>query len=215
MPERRQFELAAYVAGALLIVFLGFRLLHGSDDGGAPVAVDPAPAEAAGGPSGNPRPGGPAGGRGTLWVHVAGAVRRPGVYQLPAGSRADLAVQRAGGPSGKADLTAVNLASPLRDGQQVVVPARGQRPAGAASPGGAGASGGAAGAGAGAASGPISLGQATVEQLETLDGIGPTLARRIVEYRDAHGGFRSIDELREVDGIGEKRFAALRDAVTP
>jgi competence protein ComEA len=101
---------------------------------------------------------------------------------------------------------------PLHDGQQIVVPRRGAT--GAAAPGSP--AGQAAGASpAGAPSQPISLSSATVEQLDTLDGIGPTLAGRIIQYRDAHGGFRSVDELRQVDGIGDKRFAALRKVLQP
>jgi competence protein ComEA len=141
-------------------------------------------------------------------VHVAGAVRRPGLFRVPAGSRVAAALARAGGPGPKADLTLVNLAARVQDGQQVVVPAVGAPPPG----------GGAAGAGTGGATlggAKPSLATATVEQLEELDGIGPTLAERIVEYRDSHGGFRSIGELREVEGIGEKRFESLREALQP
>jgi competence protein ComEA len=119
-------------------------------------------------------------------------------------------VERAGGLTGRADQAGVNLVAPLRDGQQVIVPRRGA--AGATGTGGAAS--GAAGA-TGAPATPVSLSSATVEQLDTLDGIGPTLAQRIVQYRQAHGGFRSIDELRQVTGIGEKRMAALRKAVAP
>jgi competence protein ComEA len=145
-------------------------------------------------------------------VHVAGAVRRPGLLRVPGGARVAAAIARAGGPARGADLTAVNLAQPLEDGQQVVVPRRG----------GAGGSAGTATAttgrdAGGAATGASmpSLATATLEDLDALDGIGPTLARRIVEYRQANGGFRSLEELREVDGIGEKRFAALREALRP
>ena len=144
-----------------------------------------------------------AGGEG-LFVHVAGAVRRPGLFRVPAGSRVAAALARAGGPGRKADLTLVNLAARVQDGQQVVVPT-----AGAAPPAGIGASG------AGVTGAKPSLATATVEQLEELDGIGPTLAERIVEYRDAHGGFRSLGELRDVEGIGEKRFESLREALQP
>jgi competence protein ComEA len=144
-----------------------------------------------------------AGGEG-LFVHVAGAVRRPGLFRVPAGSRVAAALARAGGPGRKADLTLVNLAARVQDGQQVVVPT-----AGAAPPAGIGA------AGAGVTGAKPSLATATVEQLEELDGIGPTLSERIVEYRDAHGGFRSLGELRDVEGIGEKRFESLREALQP
>jgi competence protein ComEA len=142
-------------------------------------------------------------------VHVAGAVRRPGLLRLPDGARVAVAVARAGGTLRQADLAAVNLAAKLEDGQQVIVPRRGAMP-GAAPPGSAGA------APPGSAGVPkLSLGAVTVEQLDELDGIGPTLAQRIVEYRTEHGGFRSLGELREVEGIGEKRFESLREALQP
>ena len=101
---------------------------------------------------------------------------------------------------------------PLHDGQQIVVPRRGATAT--AQPAGAGGGG----AGPPALDGPpqpISLSTATAQQLDALDGIGPTLAGRIVQYRDAHGGFRSVDELRQVDGIGDKRFATLKKSVQP
>jgi competence protein ComEA len=139
-----------------------------------------------------------------LVVDVDGEVRRPGLQRVPAGSRAGDAVRRAGGMTPNADAAAVNLAARLSDGQQVVVPRRGAAGAAAvpAVPGEAPAA-------------PISLSTATVAQLDTLDGIGPTIAGRIVEYRTEHGGFRSIEELKQVDGIGEKRFETLREGLTP
>jgi competence protein ComEA len=142
-------------------------------------------------------------------VQVAGEVRQPGVYSLPAGSRGQQAVERAGGLTGRADQAGVNLVAPLRDGQQVIVPRRGAAGAVAGAVGGSGASAG------GAPGAPVSLSSASAQQLDSLDGIGPTLAQRIVQYRQAHGGFRSVDELRQVQGIGEKRMAALRKALTP
>jgi competence protein ComEA len=186
----------AYAVAALLLVVAAYRFATGdhADGGGARVSVEGAPTD---------RPAGSAS-RGELYVHVAGAVRRPGVYRLPAGSRVAAAVKRAGGPSRRGDPGAVNLAAPLEDGQQVVVPARG-RAQPADGPTAAGE----------VPKAPISLSSATAEQLDTLDGIGPKLAGRIIEYRQEHGGFRSIDQLREVDGIGEKRFEALREALSP
>lgn len=136
-----------------------------------------------------------------LLVHVSGAVRHPGLVALPAGARVIDAVTAAGGPTGSADQGAINLAARVTDGQQVVVPKRGAAPAGAAA--------------APAASAPVSLSTATAEQLETLPRIGPALAARILAYRDAHGGFSSVDELGEVGGIGPKTLAGLKDLVTP
>lgn len=146
-------------------------------------------------------------------MQVAGEVARPGVYRVPAGARVNEAVQRAGGLTRRADQAGVNLVAHVQDGQQVIVPRRGAAGAAVAS---AGSGGGGAGAGGGGSSGrPVSLSSATVAQLDGLDGIGPTLAQRIVDYRQAHGGFRSVDQLRDVSGIGDKRFEALRKAVTP
>ena len=133
-------------------------------------------------------------------------MRRPGLVRVPSGSRAAAAVDRAGGATRRADLAGVNLAARVEDGQQVIVPVRvGALVAGASPDGEPGAPG----------VPKLSLGTATVDQLDELDGIGPTLAERIVEYRTENGGFRSIEELREVEGIGEKRFESLREAVQP
>jgi competence protein ComEA len=140
---------------------------------------------------------------GALVVHVAGAVRRPGVYRLRTGARVADAVTRAGGARRRADLGAVNLAAGLQDGRQVLVPLR---------PRGGGAA--VAAAGAAAAPGvPLDLNTATAEQLDELDGIGHATAQQIVDYREAHGGFGSVEELDQVPGIGETRLAALRDKV--
>jgi len=145
-------------------------------------------------------------------VQVAGEVARPGVYRVPAGARVNEAVQRAGGLTRRADQAGVNLVARVQDGQQVIVPRRGAAGAAVAS---AGSGGGGGGGGGGSSGGPVSLSSATVAQLDGLDGIGPTLAQRIVDYRQTHGGFRSVDQLRDVSGIGDKRFEALRKAVTP
>jgi competence protein ComEA len=144
---------------------------------------------------------------GTALVHVAGAVRSPGVYRLREGERIQDAVRRAGGARTGADLNAINLAAKVADGQQVVVPRRGAVAAAAsAAPGGAGGAGGPPAA-------PVSLNTATAEQLDTLDGVGPATAAKILEYRRQHGGFRSVDDLGEIPGIGPKRLAALRGKV--
>ncbi len=144
--------------------------------------------------------GADAGGR--LVVHVAGAVRHPGVYRLRTGARVADAVRRAGGARRRADLGAVNLASELQDGRQVLVPLR------APGAGAAIAAGGAAAPGV-----PLDLNTATVEQLDELDGIGPATAQQIVAYRESHGGFGSVEELDQVPGIGETRLAAIREKV--
>jgi competence protein ComEA len=147
-----------------------------------------------------------AAGGGRAVVHVTGAVRRPGVYRLPAWARLDLAVKRAGGPARGADLEGVNLAAKVADGQQVVVPragAAGEVAAGAGAVGPAGA----------ATAGPVSLNTATPEQLDELEGVGPATAQKILDWRKQHGGFRSVDDLKQITGIGPKKFAALKDKV--
>ena len=139
-------------------------------------------------------------------VHVAGAVRRPGVYTLKNGARVRDAVRRAGGVSSRGDGNAINLAAKLTDGAQVIVPLKvGEAIAGAGSRGSAAA----------APSTPISLGNATAEQLDTLDGVGPATAEKIIQWRTENGGFTSVDDLGEVPGIGPKKLEALRSQVTP
>lgn len=146
-------------------------------------------------------------------VDVSGKVRRPGIHRLPAGSRVADALRAAGGVSPGTTLDGLNQARFLMDGEQVVVGA--PAPAAGPAPPDAGTTGAAGTGAAGAPAAPVSLNTATVEQLQTLPGVGPVLARRIVDYRTRHGGFRSVDQLREVSGIGERRFADLRSLVGP
>ena len=136
-------------------------------------------------------------------VDVTGAVRRPGVYRLPAGVRVTDAVERAGGPAAGALLEGINLAARLADGQQVVVP---ERVPGSAAGGTAAAT---------AEDGPISLGTATPEQLDTIEGIGPVTAEDIIEFRDQHGGLSSIEQLDQISGIGPATMEALRGRLQP
>jgi competence protein ComEA len=141
-----------------------------------------------------------------LVVYVVGAVGRPGLYRVPSGSRVADVVAKAGGLARRADLAGVNLAAPVADGEQLVVPAR-------LSVAVAGAQG--APVGSGAVAGPVQLSVATAEQLDSLPGIGPVTAEKILAYRSAHGAFRSVDELDEVPGIGPSRVEQLRGLVVP
>jgi competence protein ComEA len=145
-----------------------------------------------------------AGPSGRVAVHVAGRVRHPGLVRLPAGSRVQDAITAAGGATSGADLDAVNLARKLTDGEQVRVPGPGD-PAPPPAPGAATTPG--------APAAPLDLNTATVEQLDTLPGVGEVTAGRIVAYRSAHP-FTSVDELLEVPGIGQRRFDQLKDLVT-
>ena len=192
MPFDRRLVLLLLVAGAAALVVVGRVLPRPS----AP-AADVAPVVSVS-TGGAPAPG-VTGANGPVVVHVVGAVRHPGVYRLPAGSRTRDAVRRAGGAGRHADLGGVNLATRLADGEQVRVPRRAP-PAAAIT-------------GTDTADEPLAivhLNSASAKQLDALDGIGPALAQRIVDYRASHGGFGSIDELDEVSGIGPVRLESLR-----
>ncbi|WP_353597350.1 ComEA family DNA-binding protein [Cryocola sp. 340MFSha3.1] len=157
---------------------------------------------------------GPSAAGGRLLLHVTGAVREPGLVDLPAGSRVVDAVAAAGGAADGADIAAVNLARPVADGEQLVVPRIGDPPpvGGAASGGPAAGTGGAGGA-TGAPGVPVNLNAATPAELETLPRIGPTLAQRIVDWRAANGRFGAVTDLLKVSGIGQKLVDGLKDRV--
>src|SRR5215207_8043714 len=186
-------QIALCVAAAALVLVLGLGRIggRGSADG---AAAPPAGIEVRA----------DAGGGGRAVVHVAGAVRRPGVYRMAAGARVEAAVRRAGGATRRADLGAVNLAAEVQDGRQVLVPRR--------APGSAGV---AAGVAPQPAEGqPLNLNTATLEQLDTLSGVGPATAQTILDAREERGGFGSIEELGEIPGIGDARLATLREEAT-
>jgi competence protein ComEA len=192
MPELSRTQIAVYGAIAVALALVGARAIRGEGSQDSFAAASTGSSEG----SGSFTIGGDAG---DVVVDVTGAVLRPGVYRLPAGSRVDDAVRRAGGATRGAELEAVNLAARLADGQQVVVPERGMEGA----------------AGAGGEEGPISLGTASVEQLDTIDGIGPVTAEDIVRFRDEHGGLSSVDQLDQISGIGPATMEALRERLQP
>lgn len=201
MPELSRAQLAVYAAIAVAALMLGARWIRSADeagDGGGQVAF----ANSAD-PSGESEEGVSVTREGDLVVHVAGAVRKPGVYRMPEGSRVTDAIDRAGGVTSAAAGDALNLAAPLADGQQVVVPE--------------GAPGGGASAPSAAADPdtPISFGSATVEELETIEGIGPVTAAALIEFRDQNGGVASIDELDQISGIGPATMEALKARLQP
>jgi competence protein ComEA len=208
--------IAALVVVAIAAGFIWYRL--GAADSGeasttrrAPTTTAPTSGSAAAGSStanGSSSGGTKKGERVT--VHVAGAVAKPGVYDLDAAARVIDAIEAAGGGAPDADLNRLNLAAKVADGQRVLVQRVGEAaPAGSVSPGGSGSAGGSADP-----SGLVSLNSATQAELEALPGIGPSLAGAIITERERRGGFRSVNELRDVRGIGEKRFADLKDKVT-
>jgi competence protein ComEA len=192
VPSERRLVLLAVLVGVVALVLIG-RVLEGSG-ASAPAPLSLPPVAVATAPDDQSGP---------VTVYVVGAVHHPGVLMLPAGSRARDALRRAGGPLRTADLSQLNLAVRLADGEMVTVPRRG-----------ASASLPAAGAPV-TSQAIVHLNSATVEQLDGLDGIGPSLAARIVAWRSAHGGFHSVDDLGEVSGIGPARLEALRGRVAP
>jgi competence protein ComEA len=214
VPEFSRTQVLVYGAVAVALLLIGARAIRGEGGAGDAAYGDTAASwsdtgsEGGSGEAGEEEGGGSgdfelSGEAGDVVVDVTGAVAKPGVYRLPAGSRVNDAVQRAGGAEAGAQLEAVNLAARLADGQQVVVPERG--------PGGAAV----ATTGAGAEDGPISLGTATVEQLDTIDGIGPVTAEGIVAFREEHGGLSSVDQLDQISGVGPATMEALRARLQP
>ncbi len=149
---------------------------------------------------------------GVLLVHVVGQVRRPGVVRLAPGSRVQDALRAAGGSTPLADLAHLNLARPVADGEQIVVPKPGESPASAGVPGAGGGMPNSAGQGSGGAAsagGLIDLNAADASALDSLPGVGPVIAQRILDWRTQHGRFSSVDELGEVSGIGDKLMAQI------
>jgi competence protein ComEA len=194
LPISRQ-RLLAYVLCVVFVLVLAGRYVLPARTAG-PVAPLP-PVGAALGASARP----PA----LLVVDVVGAVRQPGLYRLRKGSRIADAVARAGGAAPNADIAAVNLAAPLADGVQIVVPRRG-----AVSSVGTGT-----GAGAAGSPGPVDLNTATLEQLDALPGVGPVTAQKILDYRQQHGSFTAVAQLDAIPGIGPARLEQLKGLVVP
>jgi competence protein ComEA len=203
-------------AAALVAVFVAAHLLGGPAPGSSveqaiaagsttsiPSLATPSEGASAAS-SGTP----PAAEAGLVVVDVVGAVRRPGLYRLPQGARIADAVARAGGMSRRADQALVNLAAPLADGEQVLVPALAVGDA-------AGAGETAAGTGPPSPTAPVDLSTATAEQLDALPGIGPVTAQKIVDYRQQHGPFTSVDGLDAIPGIGPSHIENLKGLVSP
>jgi competence protein ComEA len=203
MPDLSRSQIAVYGAVAVALLLLGTRAIRAEGSSGSPSYGSGAGSTTSMQGAGTGVSLNSSGAGSDVVVDVTGAVARPGVYRLPAGARVTDAVERAGGPTGDAMLEAINLAARLADGQQVVVPKEGA---------GAGA---VAGAGGASEEGPISLGTATAEQLDTIDGIGPVTAQKIVEYREQQGGLASVDQLDQVNGIGPATMESMRARLQP
>ncbi len=191
IPALSRRQLFGAVAAVVVLIVLAIRHLGGSGNAAPAVTPLPAPVHAK-----------PAAAK-LLVIDVAGAVRHPGLYRLRSGSRINDAIRLAGGATAKAQLATVNLAAPVADGEQIVVPGKGVVAA-ASSP--------AAGS---APSAPLDLNSATLEELENLPGIGPVTAQKILDYRQAHGAFHAVAELEGVSGIGPAHMAQLKGLVIP
>lgn len=196
MPSISRGRALAYAAAVLLVLALGGRLLLDGSNARESAPSPEVPKTV--GLEATPAPAR------TVIVHVVGAVRRPGLYELPEGSRVDRAIRRAGGPKKKAALELLNLAAPLADGQQVVLPTRATSSAAVAAAEGVATTG---------ASSPVHLNTATFAELDSLPGVGPVTAQKILDYRQAHGAFQSVEELDAVAGIGPTRLEQLRELV--
>lgn len=206
IAELSRTQIAVYGAIAIALLLIGARAISSEGSGDSSSAFGSS--GASGGSSTNS--GSSDGfavsqeGGGDVVVDIAGAVRSPGVYRMPSGARVTDAVQRAGGGTARALLDQINLAARLGDGQQIVVPERAQGSAPVA-----------AGTAAASDQGPISLGSASVEQLDTIEGIGPVTAQDIIDFRDQHGGLSSIEQLDQISGIGPATMGALRKRLQP
>jgi competence protein ComEA len=201
MPELSRAQLAVYAALAIVALMLGSRWIRSGGEAASASPGDAPSFDSEGSPSDDAGETFEATG-GDLVVHVAGAVGKPGVYRMPPGSRVTDAIDRAGGATRDAAADAINLAAPLADGQQIQVPAKAE----------SGATSATTSAGT---DGPISLGTATVEELDTIEGIGPVTAAAILEFRDQNGGVSSVDDLDQVSGIGPTTMEALKARLQP
>jgi competence protein ComEA len=165
-----------------------------------PITILPPEPTATSLPTPTPRP---------LCVYVSGAVARPDVYELPPDSIVKDAVEAAGGPTGEADLNRINLARRVQDEEQIYVPQKGEESLPVSPPSGPSLSSPSSQKGD-----KVNINTATAEELDTLPGVGPSIAQRIIDYRTTHGPFRSIEDIKKVKGIGDATFEELKDKIT-
>jgi len=211
MPELSRTQIAVYGAIAVALLFIGARAVRGEGGSGSDSGYTSSYSDYSSDSGGEDESEAESDfsveeGGSDVVVDVTGAVRKPGVYRMPAGSRVNDAVKRAGGATGKAATDSINLAARLADGQQVVIPE--------ALPAGGGGPAPPAGV-AETEDGPIGLSTATTAELDTIDGIGPVTAEDIIKFREEHGGLSSVDQLDQISGIGPATMEALRERLQP
>lgn len=204
LPRR---QIYAYVAVAAVVLAVGVRYVvlpqAAGPTGGEPLVLA-APSSLSSSPAAVASPSAAA----DVVVYVCGAVKSPGVVRLPADARVADALALAGGPGARAELDGVNLAAKVVDGQQIMVPERGAAPVAASS------SAASAGGAVTVPGAPVNINTASLEELDALDGVGPATAQKIIDYRTASGPFKTVDDIKNVSGIGDAKFAAMKDSIT-
>ena len=202
-----------------MVLFAGFSLFKGSSDAQADAGSD-ASGDAKATESTDDYTGNRSLSDGTIFVDIGGAVKTPMLAELPDGSRVDDAIKAAGGLRQEADMSSINRAEFLLDGQKVYIPSLPMDEDGnvieSASSGGSSSGDSSAGtsSGGGTASGKVNINTADSEQLQTLNGVGPATAQKIIDYRQSNGSFTSVEDIKNVSGIGDKTFEKLKDSIT-
>ena len=217
MENRKETVKLAAIAVLILMVVLLYLHNESADlaiseaETGSSTAEEQLDGEETGDASGGVNAAAPAAGEGVVYVDVDGAVKEPQLVELPSGSRVEDAIQAAGGLTKKADLTNVNRAQILSDGEKIYIPVKGEAAASAEASGGGS---GTAGSNGVSSDGKININTADANTLEQIYGVGPVTARKIIDYREQHGSFQSIEDLKNISGIGEKTFEKMQDYVT-